>query len=262
MPRPARSSTRFLLRERPDIVHFHNIYHQLTPAVIGVAKRFGCKTVLTAHDYKNRLSFVHHAARWSCLRRVSDRVSDQRFSSPLPAGRYFQKSAAIVGSLLAEVRQKNYAMLDCIIAPSEFMRQTLLRKLPDARIEVIVNGIDANSTMPGETAGDYFSLYWPSEPGKRRTDAGAGAAKMREAMPLKIVGDGPLGADLRARFSGPQFLGYMKHGEELNNLIRGARAVVVPSEYYENCSMSVLEAMAFWPPGDRRQYWRYPGTDP
>lgn len=44
---------------------------------------------------------------------------------------------------------------------------------------------------------------------------------MQETMPLKIVGDGPLGADLRARFSGPQFLGYMKHGEELNNLIRG-----------------------------------------
>ena len=38
------------------------------------------------------------------------------------------------------------------------MRQTLLRKLPDARIEVIVNGIDANSTVPGETAGDYFSI--------------------------------------------------------------------------------------------------------
>ncbi|EPM0681215.1 TPA: glycosyltransferase family 4 protein, partial [Klebsiella pneumoniae] len=72
--------------------------------------------------------------------------------------------------------------------------------------------------------------------------------KMQETMPLKIVGDGPLGADLRARFSGPQFLGYMKHGEELNNLIRGARAVVVPSEYYENCSMSVLEAMAFGRP--------------
>ncbi len=71
---------------------------------------------------------------------------------------------------------------------------------------------------------------------------------MQETMPLKIVGDGPLGADLRARFSGPQFLGYMKHGEELNNLIRGARAVVVPSEYYENCSMSVLEAMAFGRP--------------
>ena len=38
--------------ERPDIVHFHNIYHQLTPSIIRVAKELGCKTVLTAHDYK------------------------------------------------------------------------------------------------------------------------------------------------------------------------------------------------------------------
>ena len=88
---------------------------------------------------------------------MSDRVGDQRFSSPLPAGRYFQ---SLLLSLEAYWQKfaKNYAMLDCIIAPSEFMRQTLLRKLPDARIEVIVNGIDANSTVPGETAGDYF-LY-------------------------------------------------------------------------------------------------------
>ena len=83
------------------------------------------------------------------------------------------------------------------------MRQTLLRKLPDARIEVIVNGIDANSTVPGETAGDYY-IGRPSW--ERRTDACAGAAKMQETMPLKIVGDGPLGADLRARFSGPASL--------------------------------------------------------
>lgn len=41
-----------LEKERPDIVHFHNIYHQLTPALIKVARNFGCKTVLTAHDYK------------------------------------------------------------------------------------------------------------------------------------------------------------------------------------------------------------------
>ncbi|MDN6088956.1 MAG: glycosyltransferase family 4 protein, partial [Enterobacterales bacterium] len=34
----------------------------------------------------------------------------------------------------------------------------------------------------------------------------------------------------------------------LNNLIRHARAVIVPSEYYENCSMSVLEAMSFAKP--------------
>lgn len=41
-----------LRKENPNIVHFHNIYHQLTPSLIKVAHKFGCKTVLTAHDYK------------------------------------------------------------------------------------------------------------------------------------------------------------------------------------------------------------------
>ena len=36
--------------EKPDIVHFHNIYHQITPSVIKIAQKYGCKTVLTAHD--------------------------------------------------------------------------------------------------------------------------------------------------------------------------------------------------------------------
>ncbi|MFX4316086.1 glycosyltransferase family 4 protein, partial [Enterobacter sp. 63] len=143
---------------------------------------------------------------------------------------------------------RNYAMLDCIIAPSEFMRQTLLRKLPHTRIDVIVNGIDASTTVPADTAGDYFLYIGRLSREKGVSTLAQAQQKMTQKMPLKIVGDGPLGKDLRARFSGPEFLGYMKHGEALNNLIRGARAVIVPSEYYENCSMSVLEAMAFGRP--------------
>ena len=38
------------------------------------------------------------------------------------------------------------------------MRQTLLRKLPDARIEVIVNGVDANSTMPAKLRATIFFI--------------------------------------------------------------------------------------------------------
>ena len=30
-----------LEQEKPDLVHFHNIYHQLTPSIIKVAKQFG-----------------------------------------------------------------------------------------------------------------------------------------------------------------------------------------------------------------------------
>ena len=71
---------------------------------------------------------------------------------------------------------------------------------------------------------------------------------MQHPLPLKIAGDGPLYEDLRTRFPQAEFLGYQQQGEGLNDLIRHARAVIVPSEYYENCSMSVLEAMSFGKP--------------
>ncbi|EPQ5902330.1 glycosyltransferase family 4 protein, partial [Klebsiella oxytoca] len=108
--------------------------------------------------------------------------------------------------------------------------------------------IDASTTVPGDTAGDYFLYIGRLSREKGVATLALAQQKMQQSMPLKIVGDGPLGSDLRARFSGPEFLGYMRHGEALNALIRGARAVIVPSEYYENCSMSVLEAMAFGRP--------------
>ena len=101
---------------------------------------------------------------------------------------------------------------------------------------------------PGDTAGDYFLYIGRLSREKGVATLALAQQKMQQSMPLKIVGDGPLGSDLRARFSGPEFLGYMRHGDALNALIRGARAVIVPSEYYENCSMSVLEAMAFGRP--------------
>ena len=37
---------------RPDVVHAHNIYHQLSPSVVHAAARHGVPVVLTMHDYK------------------------------------------------------------------------------------------------------------------------------------------------------------------------------------------------------------------
>src|SRR5579872_3483367 len=47
-----RNISQLIEKEKPDILHCHNIYHQLTPSIIGVAKRMGVPVVLTLHDYK------------------------------------------------------------------------------------------------------------------------------------------------------------------------------------------------------------------
>ncbi len=54
--------------------------------------------------------------------------------------------------------------------------------------------------------------------------------------------------ELVAQYPDVEFLGYVQQGEALDNLIKHARAVILPSECYENCSMAILEAMSLGKP--------------
>ena len=51
--REAQQKLRALLAEiQPDIVHAHNIYHHLSPAILPVLKEAGLPVVVTLHDLK------------------------------------------------------------------------------------------------------------------------------------------------------------------------------------------------------------------
>lgn len=233
-----------LEKERPDIVHFHNIYHQLTPAIIKVARDFGCKTVLTAHDYK----IV--CPSYSMLR--DGKVCDSCITGTVfNAFRYRCQDGSASKSLLLSLEAtwqyiaKNYQALDVIVSPSDFLRGVIKRTLPDSRIDVIVNGID--DSLPVEDIADKGYLLFV---GRLSREKGAESLlrahqQMASKIPLKIVGHGPLYNQLIEQYPNAEFLGYVQQGEGLDHLIKHARAVIVPSECYENCSMSVLEAMSF-----------------
>ncbi|UUE10513.1 glycosyltransferase family 4 protein [Dickeya zeae] len=236
-----------LHQEKPDIVHFHNIYHQLTPSLISVARESGCKTVLTAHDYKMI------CPSYTMLR--DGNVCDACVTgSVFNAFKYRCQQGSASKSLLLSLEAgwqaiaRHYQQLDAIISPSEFLRGQLLRKLPHARIDVIVNGINDDLPLDADEDDGYFLFIGRLSREKGVATLARAHQRMKNNMPLKIVGNGPLYDELVAQFPDAEFLGYKQQGEELNCLIKRARAVVVPSEYYENCSMSVLESMAFAKP--------------
>ncbi|MGM3162150.1 glycosyltransferase family 4 protein [Dickeya undicola] len=236
-----------LRKEKPDIVHFHNIYHQLTPLLIKIARQFGCKTVLTAHDYKII------CPSYTMLR--DGKVCDACLTgSVFNAFKYRCQQGSASKSLLLSLEgawqnvAKNYPALDAIISPSEFLRSQLIRKLPNARIDVMVNGIDDSLPVTDVEDDGYFLFIGRLSREKGVATLARAHQQMHNQVPLKIAGSGPLYDELAAQFPNAEFLGYKQQGEELNQLIKRARAVVVPSEYYENCSMSVLEAMAFAKP--------------
>ena len=69
---------------------------------------------------------------------------------------------------------------------------------------------------------------------------------------LKIVGEGPIKNELISftETNGLQnvsFEGY-KTGDDLDTIIKNAKAVVLPSVWYENCPYSAIESMSFAKP--------------
>jgi glycosyltransferase involved in cell wall biosynthesis len=79
-------------------------------------------------------------------------------------------------------------------------------------------------------------------------------AAMRELpIPLAIVGDGPMRDTLEmyvrqhAMAHRVTFHGYQT-GQSLRQLYQGAAFLVIPSEWYENAPMTVLEAFAYGKP--------------
>lgn len=66
------------------------------------------------------------------------------------------------------------------------------------------------------------------------------------SIQLRIIGDGPLKAELEelCQLHGApniRFLGYKK-GQELYNIVASAKYVIVPSEWYENNPMTIIES--------------------
>lgn len=235
---------RLLEKEKPDIAHLHNVYHQLTPAIIPVLKKHGVKIVMTLHDYKlicpaysmldhDRICFDCAGKNfWKAIRRNCQ--GSLAHSALLSLESYWHRW------------RKSYDGVDVFIAPSQFMASMASRRIPERKIRVVRNGVDTESVMPSYDD-DGYALYF----GRLSREKGLQTLLESHAMingkiPLKIVGTGPLMPEDK-QDGQPEFLGY-RTGKDLQDIIARSSFVVVPSECNENCSMSVLEAMAHGKP--------------
>jgi glycosyltransferase involved in cell wall biosynthesis len=241
----AQRKLRGLLDKFPaDIAHLHCIYHHLSPSVLPVLHQAGIPTVLTAHDLKvacpaykmlNRNGICERCKDGSVLNVVRHRcVRDSLGASAIIA----------IESGLHRRLDTYRRHLDRVITPSRFYRAKLMDwGWPEDKLVHVPNYVDGNRFQPSYEAGDYVLFA-----GRLALEKGVGTlvqAAIRSGVRLRIAGTGPLEAELRAmtQAANIEWLGFCS-GEALWAQIRGARALVLPSEWYENAPMSILEAYA------------------
>jgi glycosyltransferase involved in cell wall biosynthesis len=231
---------------RPDVAHAHNIYHHLSPSILPVLKRHGIPIFLTLHDVKllcpARTMFTGDSICEACkddkLRNVVFKKC-MKGSLPLSALVYVESTI----HRMMRVYEKNVSRF---VSPSLF----LLNKFVEwgwspSRFVHIPNFVDATMFRPEYAPGKAF-LYFgrlSNEKGLTTLVRAASAAN----VPVWIVGTGPEEPALRALAQSigadVTFFGFQV-GEALWDLVRRARAVVLPSEVYENAPISILEAYA------------------
>ena len=234
----------------PDIAHVHSAYHQISPSILSLLRQRGVPVVLTAHDLKILCPAYTMLSNGSvCEACKGGKVWNV-------ATRRCIKGSVSLSSLIALEAMvhgvlKSYGNnVDRVVTPSRFYRDKFIEwGWPPSQLLYVPNYVDAAQFEPEYGGGDYFFYF-----GRLVRDKGVHTlirAAANADVPLLIAGTGPhadefkeLATQLQARV---EFLGF-RSGDDLHKLIRDARAVVLPSEWYENAPISLLEAYAFGTP--------------
>jgi len=253
----ARRKVRALIQATsPDIAYLHNLYNYMSPSMIDECKKQGLPVVMRVPDFNLVCAELH-------LLRDGKVCKECVGHSPLHALKYgcLKGSRAATAARAISMWAHNllgiYRKIDLFITPSLFMRETLIEAGYDAHKIIHLRSFYAGSIEDaGPSEEQDYILYFGRIAVEKGIDTLLRAfaiAKPDARLILAgadvdgITGDlGTLareqGIDDRVEFVG------FKGRDELDELIAHSLFTVVPSRWYDNCPMSVLESFAYEKP--------------
>ena len=234
-----------------NLAHFHIYYGKLTASILEVLKKDGIPLIQTLHEYKLTCPVYSHLSN----DQICEACEGKHFWRALPKrcnrGSFTRTALSVTESYVSKMLGA-VSKFDHFISVSHFLRKKMITHgIPEDKISTVHNFVDVSDITPNFSAGDYI-LYFG------RVHQSKGIMTLIEAalpltdVPIYIVGDGEAMPEVQRIIeqNGCQhihLLGF-KQGDELRELILNSICTVLPSEWYENCPMSVLESYAYGKP--------------
>lgn len=242
-PAAKRGMEKVLDQLRPDVVHLHNIYHQLSPSILRPLTDRHIPAVMTLHDYKlvcpTYLFLAHGEVCEACLgghfyQAILKRCNEGSLTA----------SSLNALELTVHTATKAYSPVTLFLTPSRFLLGKMSEGgvFPD-RLRLLHNFVDASAiTQKKQTGG---GVVYAGRLSKEKGIDVLIEAAARLNIPIDIAGEGPdremfeslaerLGVDVR-------FHGHLQKGR-LHDLVRSASVSVLPSRCHENQPLGVLES--------------------
>lgn len=249
----AKKIEKLIINEKPDIAHLHLFWGGITGSIFNILKKYHIPIVHTVHDY--RMICPGYA-----LKNGNNEICEQCIG-----GNFYQcvKNKCSKGRIALsvfmcmEMYYRNYLMnplnnIDSFMFVSDFSHEKHIQFEPmykdkhcvtmyNFQDDRVLGHVDRNL----DTYKSYYLYY-----GRLSFEKGISTLIMAvynlPNIKLKIVGTGPLEDTLKQLcldngITNVEFLGY-KTGDELFEIIKNAKFVCVPSEWYENNPMTIIES--------------------
>lgn len=255
--------TKLLEDFKTDVVHLNNIHTQLSPVIAEIAHQKGIRVVWTLHDYKLL------CPRYDCMRDgdncelcfshadFADSADSLSAKSAKSACKKLKKNClkyscmkgGKIGSFIGYReavkwnRKRLEACTDAFVCPSKFIAEKMKQGgFDEKKLIPLCNFIDIEKCKRSDDyrKGDYYCYVGrlSHEKGVKTLIEAANQLRYK----LVVIGGGPLMDELKAiAHDNIEFVGF-KQWDDIKQLVGKARFSVIPSEWYENNPLSVIEA--------------------
>lgn len=246
-PEARQKLTRLIDAFQPDIAHVHNMHYQLTPSIFTALRARSIPVVWTLHDYKLVCPNAELYTQGSVCERCKVRRYYNAFLFRCVKNSWLKSALAMCEAYLHGVVLRSYRSVHRFIVPSMFLEEKLAAwGIDSKRVVHLYNMAPATTASAHERK--PFVLY------AGRLTPVKGIETLLEAfadlknIQLVIAGDGPLTDYVRqfVHSHNATHISYIgkQSPTEVRRLMSEALCVVVPSVWYENNPLTVLESFA------------------
>ena len=247
-----------LIRDtRPDIAHIHLFWGGLSTSVLPVLKKHSIPVVHTVHDYRMVCpGYTFKDGKGNICEKCNYGKYFNCINKRCAKGNLIMSIIMTVEMYFRNILFHPTKYISTFIFVSNFSKDRHIlhdRHFLKSRNEVVYNFSNEDVLSAGKnikerhvTEQKPYYLYYGRLSFEKGIQTLITAFSQHKDLTLKIVGQGPLENKLRTLCSkldlaNIEFLGF-KTGKELYNIVKNAKFVCVPSEWYENNPMTIIEA--------------------
>lgn len=226
---------------RPDVVHAHKLYPMISPWALRVCDQRGFPVVMSVYDYQLTCPVATHVWQGASCTRCSDRgeywgvIRNCR-------GRLLESIAYAARHAVARHYRLYREHVARFVTPTRFAARWLAERagVPTERLRTIPLSLELPESAADAGRGTYIAYAGRFAPEKGL--AVLIEAARRTGLPFRLAGDQ---ARLPIADGVPNVsLIATRNRGELMEFYRGARALVVPSLWFETFPLVIGEAMS------------------